>query len=193
MRFIIPCLALTAVGACALPGKDKSDWSASWHHRDEDYGKCMNKKEATDAVEIYRQLIGIEYTADLANKWVSKDFVDNSDSINTFIHQKLGGPTFPSKAIFMAASAATPHFPMQILGIDAHQCNTVALRWSQTFGAANAPAKGITILKTVWEDNLWKIRQVDVEFNSLMYLVNLGGSYTWEGKTYSAGNMDPAL
>lgn len=152
----------------------------------------MTSDEKDFMVEIYRQSIA-EFTEELGEKYISKDFVDISDSINTFTHKPLGGPTFPSKEVFLESQLYGPHFPIEILTVDAHDCNTVALQWVASFGAANLPSKGITILKTVWEDDTWKILSIEVEFNALTWLLNMGGSYTWEGKTFTAENPDPAL
>jgi hypothetical protein len=154
--------------------------------------KCMTPEEAEFMIDIYRQQIA-EYTDELGETYISKDFVDISDSINTFIHLPLGGPTFPDKATFLEVQSWNMHFPVEILSVDAIVCNTVALQWKASFGEANLPSKGITILKTVWEDKMWKILSIEVEFNALTWLLNMGGSYTWEGITFSPENIDPAI
>jgi hypothetical protein len=188
MRFF-SILALAVLGASACP-TNKGDYK---HRNSDDHkGKCMSSKEATDSVETYRQLIA-EYTPELGEKWVASSFVEYSDSINTFIHKKLGTATFPNKQAFMASQAVTPHFPVTILSVDAVQCNTVAIQWKSAFGAANLPAKGITTFKTVFEDDRWKISEINVEFNSVIWLLNMGGSYTWEGKTYTPTSPDATL
>ncbi|KAK0650017.1 hypothetical protein B0T16DRAFT_428523 [Cercophora newfieldiana] len=138
--------------------------------------KCMTAAETTEIVEIYRKLIA-EYTEALGEKYVAKDFVDLSDSINTFIHLPLGGPTFPDRATFLDVQSWNMHFPMKILSVDAVQCNTVALQWVSQFGEANLPSKGLTIMKTIFEDGIWKVLEIVVEFNALTWLLNMGGSY----------------
>jgi hypothetical protein len=153
---------------------------------------CMTAEETKFMVEIYRQQIA-EYTDELGEKYISKDFVDISDSINTFIHLPLGGPTFPDKKTFLEIQSWNEHFPVEILSVDAVQCNTVALQWKAAFGAAKLPSKGITILKTVWEDKMWKILSIEVEFNALTWLLNMGGSYSWEGETWTPESPDPAI
>ena len=63
---------------------------------------CMTREEATEIVEIYKRLIA-NYTPEDAEKYCASDFVDRSDSINTFIHRPLGEATFATKEIFMEA------------------------------------------------------------------------------------------
>ncbi|KLU85171.1 hypothetical protein MAPG_04201 [Magnaporthiopsis poae ATCC 64411] len=188
MRFTIPCLALAAFGAVAVPCTGVN--AASVCHS-KGHGKCMSHKEGEAAVEIYRKLIA-EWKPEMA-KHVSESFIEYSDSINTFVHRPLGGPTFPNKAAFVASMNAVPHFPVNILQIDSQKCNTVSFQWKASFGQANLPAKGLTALHMVWEDNEWKVGRIDVEFNSLIWLLNMGGSYTWEGKTYTPTSPDPTL
>ena len=154
--------------------------------------KCMTAAEAKEAVEIYRKLIA-EYTEELGEKYVAKDFVDYSDSINTFIHLPLGGPSFPNRENFLEVQSWNMHFPVKILSVDAVQCNTVALQWVASFGEANLPSKGVTIFKTIFEDGIWKILEIVVEFNALTWLLNMGGSYEWEDVTYTPSSPDPAI
>jgi hypothetical protein len=153
---------------------------------------CMTAAEAKFMVDIYAKLIA-DYTAADGEKYTSKDFVDTSDSINTFIHQPLGGPTFPTKAVFLEVQLQNPPFPVEILSVDAVTCDTIGLQWKASFGAAMLPSKGITILKTVKEDGMWKIKSIDVEFNALTWLLDMGGSYTWEDKTFTPESPDPGL
>ena len=48
-------------------------------------------------------------------------------------------------------------------------------------------------MKTVFEDGIWKILEIVVEFNALTWLLNMGGSYEWEGVTYTPTSPDPAI
>jgi hypothetical protein len=178
---LLAAAAANAASAFSLP---------SLFHR-QTTPKCMTASETTEMIEIYRKLIA-EYTEPLGEKYVSKDFIDISDSINTFIHLPLGGPTFPDRATFLDVQSWNMHFPMKILSVDAVQCNTIALQWVSQFGEANLPSKGLTIMKTVWEDGIWKVAEIYVEFNALTWLLNMGGSYEWEGETYTAKRPDPA-
>lgn len=190
MRFTIPWLALAAFGVVAIPCSNGVDAASVCGHS-KGHGKCMTRKEGEAAVEIYRKLIA-EWKPELA-KHVSESFIEYSDSINTFIHRPLGSATFPNKAAFVASQNVVPHFPVNILHIDSKTCNTVSFQWKAAFGQANLPAKGLTALQMVWEDNEWKVGRIDVEFNSAIWLLNMGGSYTWEGKTYTPTSPDPTL
>jgi len=153
---------------------------------------CMTAPEMDEIIEAYRLIIA-EYTEEVAAKYLSKDFVDISQSINAFIHQPLDGPTFPTKEVFMEVQSWNQHFPIEILSVDARDCDAVALQWVASFGEANLPSKGITIMKMVVEEGMWKILSIEVEFNALTWLLNMGGSYTWEGKTWTPQNPDPSL
>jgi hypothetical protein len=44
------------------------------------------------------------------------------------------------------------------------------------------PVRGITILGTEQEGSQWKIKSIDVEFNSLAFLLDLGGSFKFPGQ-----------
>ena len=141
---------------------------------------CMNATDAKEMVDVYARMIS-NYKPEDCEKYCADSFVDNSDSINTFLNQPLGGPTFATKKIFMEAQLVNPPFPLVVDSVDAVACDTIGLRWHATFGEANKPSKGITILHTTKEKGWWQIKQLDVEFNSLMWLLNMGGNYTWEG------------
>ncbi|KAK4442370.1 hypothetical protein QBC34DRAFT_363918 [Podospora aff. communis PSN243] len=183
--FVTALLALGAV-SLAAPRPD-SNLPAPL-----DDAKCMTREEADFLIDVYAKVIE-QFDRDLLKKYLSDDFFDTSDSINTFIHKPLGGPTFATKAIFIEKQEVGAHFPIEILSVDAVTCDTVALQWKSTFGAANLPSKGITIMKMGFEDAIWKIRSIEVEFNALTWLLNMGGSYTWEDVTYTPENIDPAL
>jgi len=141
---------------------------------------CLTRDEATQIVDIYKNLIA-NYKPEDCEKYCAEDFVDRSDSINTFIFKPLGEPTFGTKAIFMDAQLSNPPFPVEIDSIDAVDCESIGLRWHATFGAANEPSRGITIIGATKTAGWWQIKSLDVEFNSLIWLLNMGGNYTWEG------------
>jgi len=142
--------------------------------------ECMKEADAKEMVDAYARLIANYQPAD-CEKYCADGFVDNSDSINVFLNQPLGGPTFASKKVFMEAQLVNPPFPLVVDSVDAVGCEAIGLQWHATFGEANKPSKGISILHTTKEKGWWQIKQLDVEFNSLIWLVNMGGNYTWEG------------
>jgi hypothetical protein len=153
---------------------------------------CMTAADGAQVVENYKKLIAAYTEAD-GLKYTTKDFVDVSDSINTFIHQPLGGPTFATQTIFNEAQLQNPPFPLEVLSIDAVTCNVIALQWQATFGEAMLSSKGLTILRTAKDQGIWKISKIDVEFNALTWLLDMGGSYTWEDTTFTAEKPDPTL
>lgn len=153
-------------------------------------------------VDAYRRLIA-EYTTEDGEKYCSSDFVDRSDSINVFLGKELGEATFPTKEIFMEKVCGhvspplnrhnmtdmavqqlnAPGFPLEVDHIDMVGCDAIALRWHATFGAANLPSRGISILNLTNREGWWQIKSMDVEFNNMIWLLNMGGSYIWEGQT----------
>lgn len=141
---------------------------------------CLAAQDAKDIVNVYKKLIA-NYTDADCTKYCADTFVDNSDSINSFLNQPLGKATFATKKIFMDAQAVNPPFPLEVDSIDAVDCDVVALRWHATFGEAMKPSKGITILKNTKEKGWWQIKEIDVEFNGLTWLLDMGGNYTWTG------------
>jgi hypothetical protein len=141
---------------------------------------CMSAADAQQMVDVYVRLISNYQDAD-CEKYCADNFVDRSDSINTFIFKPLGSATFATKKIFMEAQGTNPPFPVVVDAVDAVACNSIGLRWHATFGAANLPSRGITLLGTTKEKGYWQISSIDVEFNSLIWLLNMGGNYTWQG------------
>jgi hypothetical protein len=166
--------AAFASSALALPSLTERQTATS----------CLTKPEATTLVGIYQQLIA-NYSDALAAQYCSEDFADYSDSINTFLNQPLGGATFATKKIFMDAQELNPPFPLVVDSIDAVDCTFITLRWHATFGDAMKPSKGITVLELTKATGAWQIKLIDVEFNALTWLLDMGGSYIWEGSTYS--------
>lgn len=61
-------------------------------------------------------------------------------------------------------------------------CDEVAVVWDATFGVAQLPVRGITILKGTKDAGFWQIESLDVEFNNIAYLLNIGGSYKMPGQ-----------
>lgn len=151
--------------------------------------RCMAREEADHLVDVYAQSI-TSFSEDLLEMYLSTTFVDISDSINMFIHKPLGAPTFETKEVFIEKQRTGAHFPVDVLSVDAYDCASVALQWVSYFGQAEMPAKGVTVLKTVWEDEMWKMSHIIVEYNALVWLLNMGGSYTWQGKTYTGAEPD---
>lgn len=133
---------------------------------------------ATALVDNYAQVVG-NYSEALAQFFLSEDFKDTSDSINVFAGMPLGTVTFPSKQAFMDSQATQPKIPVAVTGTYAVTQDTVVVRYTQTFGAGKVVA-GIAILGFACDqsDRQWKLKEINTEFNSLVYLENIGGSCT---------------
>lgn len=138
---------------------------------------CLAPLDAAFIADTYRRLVS-NYSDALAAQYLADDFTERSDSINTLAQLPLSSATFASKQAFMDAQESQAPFPMAISSIDAVDCTVIALRWTATFGAADLPARGITILTTTDAAGYWQISAVVTEFNSLIWLKDMGGSYT---------------
>jgi len=57
-----------------------------------------------------------------------------------------------------------------------YNCDTVTLIWTATFGKG-MPMRGITVLGVTRVAGYWQIKSIDVEFNSIAYLNNIGGTF----------------
>ncbi|KAK8106983.1 uncharacterized protein PG998_008996 [Apiospora kogelbergensis] len=175
MRFLSSLFFTTVVsGACASPYPNAPGGG--------DHGKCLTKAAVDKITHDYAQVIG-NYTDALADQFLAADFSDTSDSINALAGIPLGNVTFPNKAAFKAGQAQLPKIPLVVKAVDAVTCDTVVLRWTQTFGNPPKPAQGISILVNVRandkkDDADWKLKTLYTEFNSLTYFTNTGGSCT---------------
>lgn len=47
---------------------------------------------------------------------------------------------------------------------------------------AQKPVRGLTILGATKQAGYWQIKSMDVEFNSIAYLLDIGGSYKLPGQ-----------
>jgi hypothetical protein len=113
----------------------------------------------------------------LASSFLAEGFTDVSDSINALAGLPLGNVTFSSKQAFMASQESQPKIPLVVTGTHAVTHDTVVIRYTQTFGAANLPVAGISILEFVCgEGGQWKLETIWTEFNSLVYFKDIGGS-----------------
>ncbi|KAI4731181.1 hypothetical protein E4T49_00786 [Aureobasidium sp. EXF-10728] len=127
------------------------------------------------------------YTEALAVQLFTNNFTDQSDSVNTLIHEPglqakdLGSLTFTSKAEFLAGQGAQPPVPFKILNLW-NTCNTVVIRW---LSAQALPVQGISIASVVPAIEgqgggfgvgvqKWQISTIVAEFNSGAWLGNLG-------------------
>ena len=166
---------LSVASAAAVPAP-----AANAAHRARG-NSCLCLEVATEIVNDFLSLISA-YNNDTANALLADSFVDTSDSINYLAGIPLGGPTFPSKAIFELGQGSQPPVPISLLNIDAVTCDgVIAFRWVGYPATAQLEVKGINILYTVngGDKNSvgpggWQISQVFSEFNSAAWITDLG-------------------
>ncbi|KAL2104930.1 hypothetical protein VUR80DRAFT_9313 [Thermomyces stellatus] len=153
-----------------------------------DHGQCISRAEAGELAQAYAALIGAFKETD-AEHWLADDFIEHSDSINTFINKPLGSMTF-DKASFIAnqASGELPPTPVTVVGEPLVECNRVVILWSSTFGKG-WPAKGVTVVEVKKNGDKdgrskWLMKRWDVEFNSLAWAYDMGQYYCLFGKGF---------
>lgn len=57
-------------------------------------------------------------------------------------------------------------------------CDTIVIRWTQQFGQANQLVAGISVLVLECNGGKWQLKTLFVEFNSLSYFLDIGGTIT---------------
>ncbi|TPX10068.1 uncharacterized protein E0L32_001265 [Thyridium curvatum] len=140
---------------------------------------CLSPSDADSLVKVYRDLIAA-YDPAVADKYLADNFIEYSDSINILAGMPLGSPTFPSKDVFKQVQSVNPPFPLAVEKVTGVACNTISLIWSGAFGQAAKSVRGITVITAAKKDGAkgcWKISRLDVEFNSIAWLEDEGGSY----------------
>lgn len=157
----------TALGAVV----DPRDTTSCSKYRD----LANSPATVTSLVNLYAGLIG-NYSDDLGQSFLSSSFKDTSDSINALAGIPLGSVTFGSRAAFLANQATQPDITLVVAATSAVTCDTVVIRWTQTFGQNPQPVAGISILVFACEGGEWKLKTLYTEFNSLIYFENIGGT-----------------
>lgn len=74
------------------------------------------------------------------------------------------------------------NLPLVITHKSPTSCDEIALIWQATFGKAQKQVRGLTILGASKDKGYWQISRIDVEFNSLAYLLDIGGSFAMPGQ-----------
>ncbi|KAJ2897361.1 hypothetical protein MKZ38_004784 [Zalerion maritima] len=138
-----------------------------------DDATCLTSEETDDLVAAYVRLVS-EFTEEDGETYLASTFADTSDSINTLSGKALGSVTFPSKDAFIAAQLAQPDSPpVEVEEVPVCGCDSIAVIWKATFGDAAQPVRGLSVLKAVVEDDMWKFAGFDVEFNSIVWQQNI--------------------
>ncbi|KAI0593220.1 hypothetical protein F4775DRAFT_578801 [Biscogniauxia sp. FL1348] len=142
------------------------------------FGPCMGPPQVQTIVWAYQQLIA-NYSDALCERYCAPDLYDFSDGISTLAGQPTGQPLIPNKDAFMASQKRIPPSPLVVAAVPLASCDRVAVIWTAAFGQAAKSSRGITVLTTTpGGPDGWLIKGIDVEFNTLAWLEDAGGSYS---------------
>lgn len=147
---------------------------------------CLSYQQAHQLATNFGLLIS-DYSASLANQTLAPSYTDYSESVNTLIDNGGSSPigllsaTFSSRAQFETASAAQPAVPFTVADVW-YTCNVITVRWE----SAQSPntVVGISVLQATQQGVSWKnpvgwwINEVWAEFDSAVWLTNLGFKIT---------------
>ncbi|KAK3998082.1 hypothetical protein QBC44DRAFT_313844 [Cladorrhinum sp. PSN332] len=174
-------IGLTTAAAVVTPNTDISSRGFPFPGVKNSKRSCLRHSDVDTLVDAYVRMITKWNDADAV--YLASDFIDSSDSINQLAGIPLGTPTFPSKAAFIEHQHVQPdNLPITITYKSPTDCGEIALIWAVKFGKAQIQVRGITILGAVKEGGDWKIKSIDVEFNNIAYLLNIGGSFLFPGQ-----------
>ncbi|KAK1782249.1 hypothetical protein QBC45DRAFT_8561 [Copromyces sp. CBS 386.78] len=170
-------MALTS--AVALP-QSESDLVESRIYGGGGSDKCLREEDANVLRDAYVRMISAWNPVDA--KYLTDDFKDTSASINILIGKPLDGsvPTFASKQEFLDHMTVAPdNLPLRVT-FSTFNCNYITIIWTATFGVAQKPVRGIAVAGATYnkQKRMWQIKSLDVEWNSMAYLLDIGGSYT---------------
>lgn len=170
MRSFATLFAASALASTAL-AVPMGPW---WGNADQK--TCLKPSDASYLAQGYAGLI-TAYSAANADKFLTNDFTETSDSINTLAGLPTGGQTYTSKAAFKASQSQQAPIPFTIVSVDAVDCDSFAFRWTTTFGSGS-PIKGIAIAGAANGANGWQLQTLYNEFNSINWAKDIGGSVT---------------
>ncbi|KAK4142675.1 uncharacterized protein C8A04DRAFT_13055, partial [Dichotomopilus funicola] len=141
---------------------------------------CLLPEDVTTLVDAYVRILSADHWDDANGKYLADNFIDRSDSINSLAGKPLGTATFPTKKSFIDYETATPdHLPLVVTHSTPTSCTEIALIWQATFGVdpeKQQQVRGLTIIGATHAAGSWQIQSLDVEFNNIAYLENIGGS-----------------
>ncbi|KAF4823644.1 hypothetical protein CGCSCA5_v001609 [Colletotrichum siamense] len=141
---------------------------------------CLSLEDGWQLATDFQALIR-NYSASTADRLVSPEVKAHCDGMNLLAGKPLGEPTYRDRDELKAAlerQSGRPT-PVTLRTVDVVTCDTIVLKWTAAFGEARLPVRGIQILTVEKAGPMrgWAIKTIDTEFNSLAYLVNLGGTY----------------
>lgn len=146
--------------------------------------KCLCQSDVDELLNAYKSMLG-----HWEDKWAAylsdESFVDWSDSINLLAQLEPGFPIFPTKAAFLGHQATAPdNLPnFEITKVGPWNCDSISFVWTATFsfvpGGTPKPVRGVTILGAAKGASHWVIKSLDVEFDNIQFLKNIGGTVTY--------------
>lgn len=147
--------------------------------------KCLCKSDVDELIDAYKGMITFWDDAK-HTKYLADDFYDWSESINSLIPPvglPLGFPIFNKTSFIEHQHTQPDHLPLQVDKLGPWNCDSASLVWSATFavpkpGLVAGKVRGVTILTAAHNAGQWQIKGLDVEFNNIQYLNNIGGSVT---------------
>jgi len=148
-----------------------------------DAKKCLCQSDVDILAKAYVDAID-HWEPEYANFLSDVSFYDRSESINQLAGRPEGSVLFPVKAAFVGYQSTTPDNLETIVldKVGPWNCDEISLIWSAKFtkipNADPLLTRGIAVLGATYENDMWKIKSIDVEFSTLHYLKNIGGSYT---------------
>jgi len=143
--------------------------------------ECLCQADVDLVVKHYQDILTL-WKPEYKDYIAADGFYDHSESINAIAGVPFGMNIFPNATAFIGYQTYTPDLiPVKIEKVGPFNCKEISFIWSATF--AKAPVtpsgvRGITILNTEKKDGKWLIKSIDVEFNNINYLKNLGGTCT---------------
>ncbi|KAK3485260.1 uncharacterized protein B0T23DRAFT_367193 [Neurospora hispaniola] len=184
---LLPSLTVLATAFTALTSAvalSQSESRAVVESRTYGGDKCLCEDDANLLRDAYVRMISAWNPVDA--KYLTDDFRDTSGSINILIGKPLDGsvPTFANKQEFVDHMTVMPdNLPLQVT-FSTFNCKYITLIWTATFGVAQKAVRGIAVVGTVYDKKkkMWLINSLDVEWNSMAYLLDIGGSYQVPGQ-----------
>lgn len=160
---------------------------ASCKRRGGGHGSCLPHDKVNMIVSNYQAIVGDikSLSTQEIDDIIHAEFVDWSNSISAFFFAPYNEPAFASKEAFVNAQLAAPsQVPIVIESVPAVTCDTVVIVWNtNAFPSTGQPSRGIAVVQVAQENALWKIKRVDVEFNSLAWAAGVGGGYVLFNQT----------
>jgi hypothetical protein len=145
--------------------------------------KCLCKSDVDELVAAYVQALTL--WDDSLIKYIADDFYDFSESINSLIPPAglpMGFPIFNKTTFIQHQHEQPDNLPVIVERLGPWNCDGISLIWHATFTknptVPEQKVRGVTIISAAHNDGQWQIKGLDVEFNSIQFLLATGGTIT---------------